>query len=471
MLKAKTKLIIAGVVLAVLAGAYFGGTVYRSAKIKKAEEAYKTIKVTDLGADKVVKIEIPTSGIVLEKKGENWEAPTVKIPVKLDQEEIKGAAWSLANMSADRILEENPKDLSVYGLDNPKSRVILTLVDGSTIELLGGNMAPTKSSYYAMKKGENKVYALPLYPGERLYLKMDNLRDKKLATFEPKDVMHVRIVSGGTKIEIEPKENDDSTVSSFATHVMTSPYKTKHGVDPEAFGGLVQALNVKVKSFVDSSPASLAPYGLNKPSFDLFVQALNSSLHLLIGKETGGVNEVYAKLDSSPEVFIIDDIRPAIGIKPFALVDKFPLIVGIDKVDSFVVKGRGRTLTGEIKREKTKVTSKDKDGKDVTKDETKEAYFLDGKEVEEKSFKDFFQSCIGRLADSERPAGPLKTRTPEVAIEYRLNSPAGKSLSLRLVPDVRDFYASLLDGTADFLISKAQVDRIFETADKVAPKK
>ena len=373
-------------------------------------------------------------------------------------------------MSAERILEENPKDLAPYGLDKPKSRVVMTLTDGSTLELLGGDMAPTKNAYYAMKKGDNKIYTVSPYPGERLYLKWGDLRDKKLPSFDPKEVMHIRVVSGNTKIEVEKKEDDDVFVSSFSTHVLTSPYKLKRAVDPETFQVLLHAVReLKIRSFVEDQPASLAPYGLDKPAFDVYVQAGNMSLHILLGKANERLNEVYAKLDSEPAVFTIDDIRKDISMKPFSLIDKFPLIIGIDKVDSMVVKGPGKVFTSEIKREKKKVTEKDKDGKETTKEETKETFFFNGKEVEEKSFKEFYQACIGLLADSERPAGPLKASNPEVSIEYRLNSPAGKKAVIQFVPEGRDFYAALQEGVAEFLVSKVQVDKIFETADKVAP--
>jgi hypothetical protein len=466
-MKTQTKIIAAGVLLAVLIGGYFGAKEYRAAKFRKLTSAYESIDLIKLESDKVVKIDVPTAGFTLQKKDDLWEA-VQKPQIQLDQEEIKSITWSLSNMRADRVIEEEPKDLAVYGLDKPKSHILVTTEDGKTAEYFAGNTAPTRRSYYAMVKGDPKVYAVPSYPGERLYLKLSDVRTKALPTFEIEEVQHVIIQDGNTRIEIESKKDKDELVSSFSAFVLTSPYKTKRGVDPERFAGVLQALkDLKIRDFIDDSPTDLAPYGLDKPRPIVFVQGKNTSLHLALGKEADGPGRIYAKLDSGREVFTIDDIRDRVLVKPFDFIDKFALIIGIDKVDSFTVKAGEKTFKGDIKREKTTVTEKDKDGKEATREETKETYFFNGRQAEEKAFKNFYQSCIGLMADAEHPSPASKAGTPELTIDYKLNVPAGVTARVSFAPYNRDFYALYRDGVSEFLVSKMQTAKILEAAAKM----
>jgi len=150
-------LIIAGVALVILIGGYFGATAYKKAQIEKQAEQYKSLYMTEIDTKKVTRIELPLKGVVLERKGETWTSPAEALGVQLDQEEIKSVLWSLCNMRYERVADENPKDLEPFGLSTPKARVVLTLEDGSKVELLGGDKTPTGYGYYGMKGGEPKV--------------------------------------------------------------------------------------------------------------------------------------------------------------------------------------------------------------------------------------------------------------------------------------------------------------------------
>ena len=215
------------------------------------------------------------------------------------------------------------------------------------------------------------------------------------------------------------------------------------------------------------NPASLAPFGLDKPH-RVFIQAGDSSLNLLVGRAPeGSSNRLYAKLDTEPGVFTIDDASPALRALPFGLIDKFALIVGIDRIDTVTVAAGGKTFTGRVERTKETVTSKDADGRETSKEETRETYYFNGKKAEEKSFKDFYQACIGLVADAENPAPSRKAAAADIVIEYRLAGPAGQKTEVRLVPYNRDFYAVHRDGSADILVSRVQAGKIAEAADKV----
>jgi len=466
MRKKRATLIAAGILLVLLVGGYIGAKAYRRAKFDRLTASVESIDLAKLKSDDLVLIEVPTSGLTLRKTGGVWET-VPGTSVRLDQSEITSVTWSLSNMRAEKIIDPEPADLGAYGLDKPRSRVIVTTSDGARVEYIAGNMTPSRSGYYAMMTGDPKVYLVPSYPGERLYLKLADVRDKNLPTFEPGEVRHVILTAGKTRIEIEPKEERDLWISSFTTHVLTSPYKTRRGVAPDRFNSLLTFFkDLRVRDFIDDSPTDLARYGLDKPA-RVFIQTGTSSLHLLVGKAPeGSANRLYAKLDGEPGVFTIDDVTPALQAQPFDLTDKFALIVGIDRIESLEVKIGARTFSGRVERRKETVSSRDEKGKEVTEEKVRETYVFNGKKAAESSFKNFYQACIGLVTDAELPGAPPKA-TPEIRIRYRLTEPAGTETELDLLPFNRDFYAASREGAAEFLVSRVQAAKIEDTAEKM----
>ncbi|MFQ3619816.1 MAG: DUF4340 domain-containing protein [Spirochaetales bacterium] len=486
------KLTFLGIALVILIGGYFGATAYKKAQTEKQMEQFKSVYMTEIDTKKVVKIELPLKGVVVERVSEDtWSSPSVASGVRLDQEEIRSILWSLCNMRYDRIADENAQNLSQFGLAEPKAVVVLTLDDGSKVELLGGDKTPTGTGFYGMKKGEPKVYILPTYPGERLFISLTDFREKNLPSFKAEEVERLTLTYGNTRIVVEPKPEKGALEATFTTHVLTSPYKVPRGVNPESFTKLINALGrLRIRDFVEDAPSSLAPYGLDKPEFELYVFAKvketvkekdkeiektkDTVLHLLIGKEAAQTgpswekNRVFAKLKDSPTVFLIEDIRQDLRIKPFDFIDKFAFILNIDRIDRLHINYLGNKHVGEIKRQKETLTEKDKDGKETTREQTKESFFLDGKEVEESKFKDLYQSCIGLVVEAEIPPGSKAGTRPEVSLEYYLNDPAGKTVRVDYLPFNRDFYALSRDGAVEFLVSKRQVEKIQTSLQKIA---
>lgn len=79
---------------------------------------------------------------------------------------VDSIAWNANTLKAYKVIEENPSDLSPYGLDNP---VKLTFImnDGTRYVLLVGNETPTGGAYYAQKGGESTVYTIGDYEAEK----------------------------------------------------------------------------------------------------------------------------------------------------------------------------------------------------------------------------------------------------------------------------------------------------------------
>jgi hypothetical protein len=99
-----------------------------------------------------------------------------------------------------------------------------------------------------------------------------------------------------------------------------------------------------------------------------------------------------------------------------------------------------------------------------------QTYYLNGRKAQERPFKAWYQAVIGLLSDAEYTPVSASAGTPgtdEIVIEYRLHTFPGDRVYITLIPHDRDFYALRQEGTTEFLISRNQVRRIWETADAV----
>ena len=449
-------LVIALVVLVLLGGGYYGSIAWKNRKVDSPVPVYEPpLRLGNL--DEPVKIKVP--GIVLIKNNDEWELSYPSIPgIKLDQSRIRSIAWSLASVVVNRMVEEAPTDLSLYGLDKPSAQAVLADASGSTAKYFLGSLAPSRNEYYIMEESDPNVYIVSSYTAESLMPSLDSIRQKTLfRSFEPNELTSLRLESPQALIDVRAKPEFLPVHLSCGlfSYILVSPYILARGVDSEALQTLIAPLgNLSISDFIDDNPSSLRPYGLDAPA-RISLRLGDETLDLLIGNQTEGKR--YAKLAGALGVFTLSGMEPVLNTRAFSLTDKFALILNIDAVDRLEIRGGEKDLVAEFRGK----------GDDAV-------FTLNGKNAESKSFRTFYQSVIGLMFDAEYgvPAGiprnsPAANSAGVITIEYRLNTPPGTQASLTLIPYTRDFYILSQEGTTEFLISVNQVRNIFETAEKV----
>jgi len=456
MSKKNKTLIIALGVLVLLSGVYYWTISLNSRKADSSFSSYApSPSLGNLKGSELVKIEV--NSLALEKNNETWklvslEGGTAPGGIELDQSRIQYMAYSLASIWVDQVIDESPSDVSQYGLDKPVYRASVTDSAGHKVEYLLGNMTPSRTFYYIMEAGDPKIYSISPYTAEYMQFTLDSIRQRSLfPPFEAMELIQLRMESSRFKpIEIskKPKTPILDFTGLYSTHFITSPYTHNRGIDSEAFDQWLEPfMDLTIEDFVDDSPSSLKPYGLDDP-VRVSLRTEDNTLDLLIGNELGGKR--YAKLANSPIVFTIYGMESVVNVKPFSLINKFALLMFIDSVDHLSISGGEKNLSADFRG-----TGDDR------------LYYLNGRKTETKSFKTFYQAVIGLLVDSEYP-GPAREQSGdsgELTIEYQLNNPPGERAAIALIPYNRDFYALKQDGATEFLISRSQVRRIYETAD------
>ena len=458
MSKKTNTLIIALGVLVLLGAVYYWSIAWNRRKADSAFSSYApSPSLGNLQGAELVKIEV--NGLALEKINGTWklvslEGGTPPGGIELDQSRIQYMSYSLASIWVEQVIDETPSDVSQYGLDKPSYRASITDSAGQKVEYLLGNMTPSRTFYYIMEAGDPRVYSISPYTAEYMQFTLDSIRQRSLfPLFEPSELTQLRVESSRFKpieISLKPKTPILDLTGLFSTHFITSPYTHTRGVNSEAFDNWVAPFNdLSIEDFVDDSPSSLKPYGLDDP-VRIFLRTEDESLDLLIGNELDGKR--YAKLAGAPGVFTLYGMESVVNVKPFTLINKFAILVYIDSVDNLSISGGEKNLSADFRGT----------GDDAV-------YYLNGKKTEMSSFKTFYQAVIGLLVDTEYP-GPARQQSEdsaELTIEFRLNNPPGERVAITLIPYNRDFYALKQYGATEFLVSRSQVRRIYETADAV----
>jgi len=416
-------------------------------------------RLTEFDSNKISRIENITEGYVLERNNNQWELVSATVPldmVQIESSMVSNKLWSMSSVWAEQLIDDDPPDLAVYGLNNPWGKVRITDTDGTSAEFVFGNYTPSRTSYYMMMAGKPAVYTLSSYSTDILYFTLDNIRDKgALYNFDPTNIVRMILENrpeedryGKGPIEISLKGNDEHLVSAFTSHILSSPYAGRYGVDSEKYYAILESMqNIQLLEYVADDPPSLVPYGLDKPG-RIYLENPYDSLDILYGKNEFGVR--YAMLAGDKSVFTIVGLDSFINVSPFSMMDKFAMIFNIDHVDSFTVTGDGRTLEARVQGK----------GEDAR-------FYLNGRRCGDKEFRQFYQAVIGLLIDAERTGPLVRGEGTDWLVEYKLNTPAGVTASVRLVPYNRDFYVLERNGAMEFLIARTQARRIFETADRM----
>jgi hypothetical protein len=459
MSKKNKTLIIALGVLVLLSAAYYWSIAWNRKKADSSFSSYApSPRLGNLQGSELVKIEV--NNLALEKNNGTWklvslDGGTPPGEIELDQSRIQYMSYSLASIWVEQVIDESPSDVSQYGLDKPSYRARVTDSAGQKVEYLLGDITPSRTFYYIMEAGDPKVYSISSYTAEYMQFTLDSIRQRSLfPPFEASELTRLLLESSRSKrieISLKPKTPILDFTGLYSTHFITSPYTHTRGVNSEAFDNLLAQLqDLEIADFVDDAPSSLKPYGLDDP-VRIFLQTEEKSLDLLIGgNELGGKH--YAKLAGAPGVFTLYGLESVVNVKPFSLINKFAMLMYIDWVDYLSINGGEKNLSADFRGT----------GDDAI-------YYLNGRKTETSSFKTFYQAVIGLLVDAEYP-GPVRQQSEdsgELTIEYRLNNPPGERATITLVPYNRDFYALKQDGATEFLISRNQVRRIYETADAV----
>jgi hypothetical protein len=196
------KLLIAAIVLAALSGVLWWSNKHPDwGQAKKADA--ETPALVNISDSSLAGIEIQKrdgSKVSLERQAGKWVI-TAPAAYPADQEAVNSIASALAPATADSVVEDKPGDVAKYGLTNPTVTVSIHEKGGRTDQLLFGDDIPAGSMVYLRVAGNPKVYAVPTSLKTSFDKSLNDLRDKRLLTFDQGQLTRIDLTAGKTTID------------------------------------------------------------------------------------------------------------------------------------------------------------------------------------------------------------------------------------------------------------------------------
>lgn len=196
------RLLAASVVLAIFAGLFWWLN-KKEASATKLPVTPATTKIVDIPPDQIesLKLEKPGSAPTeLKRSGGKWSITGPKA-LPADQDSTSSLVSTFASLNAEKLLEDKPTSVEQYGLTKPSLSVTATRKDGTTVKLLVGDATPTSSGSYVELAGDPRVFIVASYNKTSLDKSENDLRDKRLVTFDSEKLSRVELTAKKETIE------------------------------------------------------------------------------------------------------------------------------------------------------------------------------------------------------------------------------------------------------------------------------
>ncbi len=197
-------LLVAAIVLLALGGALYWSNHRKPPASTITSAAESSPKILDVKPADVTGISISKTGApdltLAKNEAGKWQITAPK-PLPADQDSVSTLLSNLSPLNSDRLLEEKAADLNAYGLAKPAMEIGITEKSQKSEELLLGDDTPTGSGAYAALEGDPRVFIVASYHKTGLEKTENDLRDKRLLTFDSEKLSRVELTAKKQTIE------------------------------------------------------------------------------------------------------------------------------------------------------------------------------------------------------------------------------------------------------------------------------
>jgi hypothetical protein len=263
-----TKLVIAAVLLAALSGAVWWAKRHPQSETSTSTPVSPTvINIPDASIESIAIQKKDAGPITLERKNGKW-ALTAPTAFPADQDAASGLVTSLSPITADSVVEDRAADLSKYGLSAPSLTVTVHEKKGKSDEIVFGDDVPAGSLVYAQHKGDPKIYTLSSSIKTSLDKSVNDLRDKRLLTFDTNQLTRIELASAKSGAEFgknsqnewaiikpEPYRADNFQIEELLRKLSDAKMDLSGSADDakKAAGAYATAAPVRTVKLTDSS--------------------------------------------------------------------------------------------------------------------------------------------------------------------------------------------------------------------------
>ncbi|NLP25861.1 MAG: DUF4340 domain-containing protein [Clostridiales bacterium] len=224
----------------------------------------------------------------------NWVSKSSE-QFKFNPYMLNDIANYMSSLQAIEIIVESANDLSLYGLDSPKSIITCTTSDSNKYILEVGNESITKDSYYVKKQGENTIYSINYAIGSVFNTSRESLKEIYLFDSLLSDVISVSLEHEGTIAY-------DVTKSDSLGWIMNEPLYIERTNVAKLSGMIDTIIRINIANFIQEDLQDYTDYGFDNPSYILEINARNKSEKILFGDMINETGEIYALFNSTKDV-------------------------------------------------------------------------------------------------------------------------------------------------------------------------
>ena len=182
-------------------------------------------------------------------------------------------------------MEDQPQSFEIW-VDTPLAIGTAYLKDGTRVTLHLGSKAADGASWYLMKEGDSKVYAVANHYGQLLTSSLSDFRRKDLPVINPDVVTYLKI-SADNREEIEiinRRASQKANTAMVSIHTILLNHIRIRGVEDSKILEILNNLNgLIIEEFMMINPQTITKYGLDKPRLQLLVKMKIDSADLAFG--------------------------------------------------------------------------------------------------------------------------------------------------------------------------------------------
>jgi len=194
-MRLRSLLAAAAVLVALAVGLYFSNKQEAAKAAKPPSDAPP--KILSLPDAEITKISVKAKGgaetVLQRTDAGKWRMISPEYPA--DQEAVNQLVTSAANITSDRVVEDKMSDPKTYGFNDPALKVDITSKGGKISDFLIGDDTPTNGGSYASLQGDPRVFTVASFVKSGLNKTFNDLRDKRLLTFDQDKLSRVELTA------------------------------------------------------------------------------------------------------------------------------------------------------------------------------------------------------------------------------------------------------------------------------------
>jgi hypothetical protein len=300
-------------------------------------------KLIDVKPDDIAKIELKYSDrdIVIERdQGKPWRI-VKPIGADADQMQANNLARAIADGVLVRTVDDQPADLTPFGLKPPTTTITVTTFDKKTLPSIEvGKSTPIGFNAYVRLSNSPAVLLTEGAFSSGMNKTVNDLRDRDLMAFKLDDVQKLIIArDNGPAVEID-RDGDHWKI------VKPAPSPADDTAVRMALGTLV---NARASDFVSDAPSNVNQYGLEKPHLTATVVLKSGEQQsMLFGfKQSGeGKSGIYVRRGERTPVYAVAEyLMTSLDKSALDFRDKTIVKVDPEAVDTVKVKNSDGEFT------------------------------------------------------------------------------------------------------------------------------